>query len=114
MQATLLSVSIAIILALLVGKGIAAGVVGRSFDYSPAAGKTVWSLTLPQVAATLAAALVGYQTFNPAGQRLLDDKMMNVVLVLMLTTAVGGPILTESFAPQMRPANAPLPPSARK
>jgi len=99
---------IAVIPALLVGKGIAAGIVGRMFSYSPAARKTVWSLTLPQVAATLAAALVAFQTINPAGQRLLDDKMMNVVLVLMLTTAIGGPILTERFAPQMLSKRDPL------
>jgi Kef-type K+ transport system membrane component KefB len=94
---------IAIVLALLVGKGIASEIAGRAFAYSPAARKTMWALTLPQVAATLAAALVAYDTFDRAGQRLLDVKMMNVVLVLMLTTAILGPILTEHFAPQMLP-----------
>jgi hypothetical protein len=61
----------------------------------------MWSLTLPQVAATLAAALVAYDTFDPAGQRLLDSRMLNGVLVMMLTTAVLGPILTQVFAPRM-------------
>ena len=46
-----------------------------------------------------AAALVAYDTINRAGQRLLDVKMLNMVLVLMLTTAVLGPVLTERFAP---------------
>jgi hypothetical protein len=50
------------------------------------------------VAATLAAALVAYATFNPVGQRLLDDKMLNVVFVLMLITSILGPVLTERFA----------------
>ena len=94
---------IAIILALLVGKAIAAEGVGRKFGYTPTARKTMWSLTLPHVATTLAAALVAYVTFNGAGQRLLDVKMFNVVLVLMLTTAVLGPVLTERFAPHMLP-----------
>ena len=98
----------AIIFALLVGKGIAAEMAGRAFKYSQAARRTVWSLTLPQVAATLAATLVGYNTFNPAGQRLLDAEMLNVVLVL--TTSTLGPILTERFAPTMLPeAEAPTP-----
>ena len=44
-----------IIAALLIGKWIAAWVVGRAFDYSRDEQLTVWSLTLPQVAATLAA-----------------------------------------------------------
>jgi hypothetical protein len=60
-----------------------------------------WSLTLPQVAATLAATLVAYDTFNPAGQRLIDSRLLNVVLVLVLTTSILGPVLTEHFAPRM-------------
>jgi hypothetical protein len=62
---------------------------------------TMWSLTLPQVAATLAATLVAYDTFNPAGQRLIDSRLLNVVLVLVLTTSILGPVLTEHFAPRM-------------
>jgi Kef-type K+ transport system membrane component KefB len=92
---------IAIILALLVGKGIASEIAGRAFAYTRAARKTMWALTLPQVAATLAAALVAYDTFDRAGHRLLDPRILNVVLVLMLTTAILGPILTERFVPQM-------------
>jgi Na+:H+ antiporter len=94
----------AVILALLVGKFIAAEIAGRAFHYSSAERLTVWSLTLPQVAATLAAALVAYDTFNSAGQRLVDDRLLNVVLVLMLTTAILGPVLTARFAPRMLPA----------
>ena len=91
-----------VISALLLGKWIAAQIVGRAFDYTPAARKTMWSLTLPQVAATLAAALVAFNTFDPAGQRLIDTRLLNVVLVLMLTTAIFGPVLTARFAPPMR------------
>jgi Kef-type K+ transport system membrane component KefB len=88
-----------IIGALLVGKWIAAAIASRAFAYRPAARWTMWSLTLPQVAATLAATLVGFDTFNPAGQRLLDGRVLNAVLVLMLTTSILGPVLTEHFAP---------------
>jgi Kef-type K+ transport system membrane component KefB len=92
---------VAIISALLLGKGIAAGIAGRTFGYTRAARRTVWSLTLPQVAATLAAALVAYDTFSPARERLIDTDMLNVVFVLMLTTSILGPVLTERFAPGM-------------
>jgi Kef-type K+ transport system membrane component KefB len=91
----------AIVLALIGGKFIAAQITGRVFNYSSAARMTMWSLTLPQVAATLAAALVGFRTLDPQGQRLIDDRMLNVVFVLMLTTAILGPILTQHFAPRM-------------
>jgi Na+:H+ antiporter len=91
----------AVILALLVGKWIAAQIAGRVFGYTPAARITMWSLTLPQVAATLAATLVAFDTRNPAGQRLIDSRLLNVVLVLMLTTSILGPVLTEHFAPRL-------------
>ena len=37
----------------------------------------MWALTLPQVAATLAAAVVAFDTRNGAGQRMLDGMMLN-------------------------------------
>jgi Kef-type K+ transport system membrane component KefB len=90
-----------IIAALLVGKWLAAWVVGRTFGYSRDEQLTVWSLTLPQVAATLAATLVAHDTLSAAGQRLLDVRMLNVVFVLVLVTAILGPLLTERFAPRL-------------
>jgi Kef-type K+ transport system membrane component KefB len=91
----------AVIGALLVGKWIAAQTVGRAFAYSQNARLTMWSLTLPQVAATLAATLVAFDTRNPVGQRLVDARLLNVVLVLLLTTSILGPVLTEHFAPRL-------------
>jgi Kef-type K+ transport system membrane component KefB len=96
-------IACAVILALVIGKWIAAEIAGHAFQYSSAARLTVWSLTLPQVAATLAAALVAFNTMNKAGERLVDDRLLNVVLVLMLTTAILGPVLTAYFAPRMLP-----------
>jgi Na+:H+ antiporter len=104
---THLGLVLAIIGALFAGKWIAASIAARLFGYTPAARKTVWSLTLPQVAATLAATLVGYNTFNPAGDRLLGVEMLNVVFVLLLVTAILGPVLTERFAPGMLTEVAP-------
>jgi hypothetical protein len=48
---------------------------------------------------TLAATLVAYHTVNSDGQRMLDERMLNAVLVLMLVTSALGPVLTERFAP---------------
>jgi Kef-type K+ transport system membrane component KefB len=105
-----LGLTSAVILALLAGKWIAAQVAGRAFGYSPIARMTMWSLTLPQVAATLAATLVAFDTFDPAHQRLIDGRLLNVVLVLMLTTSILGPVLTERFTPRilldLKPAQA--------
>ncbi len=92
---------VSIIGALLVGKWMAAWAVGHVFGYSLNERLNIWSLTLPQVAATLAATLVAHDTLNSAGQRLLDDRTFNVVLVLVFVTSVLGPVLTERFASRL-------------
>ena len=80
---------------------IAAQACGRAFGYAPAARRTIWALTLPQVAATLAAALVATKTFNAAGQPLLDTRMFNGVLIMVLFTSILGPLLVQRLAPGM-------------
>jgi Sodium/hydrogen exchanger family len=88
--------------ALLVGKGIAAWAAGGAFGYTRDERLMVWWLTLPQVAATLAATIVAHDTLGPGSQRLLDDRMLNAVLMLMLTTSILGPVvLTERFATRL-------------
>src|SRR5258705_8504031 len=57
--------------ALLFGKEMAARGVGLAFGYNVNERLTIWSLTLPQVAATLAATLVAHQTFSADSERLL-------------------------------------------
>jgi Kef-type K+ transport system membrane component KefB len=94
---------IVILVAAALGKGIAAEVAGRAFAYSREARGTMWSLSLPHVASTLAAALVATRTLNNKGAPLLDATLLNIVLVLVVTTAILGPVLTERFAPHMLP-----------
>jgi Kef-type K+ transport system membrane component KefB len=90
-----------IVMALVIGKFLAAEISGRLFKYPQAARLTVWSLTLPQVAATLAATLVGFKTFDPGGNRLIDERILNSVFVLMLTTSILGPVMSQFFTPKM-------------
>jgi Kef-type K+ transport system membrane component KefB len=73
----------------------------RVFGYAPAARSTMWALTLPQVAATLAAAVVAVDRRDGLGQPMLDGTMLNAVLVLMLATSILEPVLTERFAPRV-------------
>ena len=101
------SLTSAIIIALVAGKWIAAEIAGRAFKYASAARLTMWSLTLPQVATTLAATLVAFNTFDAQHHRLIDDRMLHVVLVLMLITATLGPVLTQHFAPRMLEDSSP-------
>ncbi len=102
--------SVWLMLAILVGlsfsKYSAAQICQWLYRYTPAQKLMMWSLSLPQVAATLAAAVVGYQV------GLLDASVLNSVVVLMLVTATLGPILTSRAAAQMamQEEQAPLAP----
>ena len=42
-----------------------------------------------------------YRTVNAAGQSLLDSRMLNGVLIMVLVTAILGPVLTQRFAPRL-------------
>jgi Kef-type K+ transport system membrane component KefB len=90
-----------IVASLILGKGIAAAIAGRAFGYGRQATLTMWAMTMPQVAATLAAATVGYDTFNAAGERLLAEEIFNASLVLLVVTSLLGPVLTQLFTPGM-------------
>jgi Kef-type K+ transport system membrane component KefB len=88
---------LAIVGGLILAKWAAAEIAGRWWGISADERGLVASLTMPQVAATLAAALVGFNAVNAAGVRLLDERMLNTVLVLVVVTSVLGPVLTERY-----------------
>jgi Kef-type K+ transport system membrane component KefB/nucleotide-binding universal stress UspA family protein len=90
--------TVAIVAGLVGSKFVAAFLAKLLYRYNNAELLTMWSLSLPQVAATLAATLVAYKTFNSAGERLIDEGVLNSVIVLMLVTAIIGPIITSRFA----------------
>jgi Kef-type K+ transport system membrane component KefB len=85
---------------LIAAKFVAAQLTQRRFGYSRSEGRLIWSLSLPQVAATLAAAIVAFQTKNAAGVGLIDVSVINTVLVLVVVTSILGPIMTEHFGRQ--------------
>ncbi|MDZ8025510.1 MAG: cation:proton antiporter [Nostoc sp. DedQUE11] len=94
--------TVAIVLALIGSKFIAAFLAKLLYRYNTAELLTMWSLSLPQVAATLAATLVAYQSLNPAGERLINEGVLNSVIVLMLVTAILGPVITARFASSLQ------------
>ena len=92
-----LSLVAAIVGGLVGTKFLAAFVTQRLVGYTQMEGLLMWSLSLPQVAATLAAAVVAYNAKNAAGVRLIDEPVINTVVVLMVATSILGPMLTERF-----------------
>jgi Kef-type K+ transport system membrane component KefB len=87
-----------LVAALAAGKYLAAVLSALMFGGSRAQTALVWSLSLPQMAATLASAVVAYQTIDASGVRLLDESWVNATLVLVVVTCVAGPILSERSA----------------
>lgn len=90
-----LGLTVGIVLVLLLTKFLAAAIAGLWFRYSRLQILTMWSLSLPQVAATLAAALVGLQV------GLITAPVFNAVIVLMLVTSLVGSTTTSRFASQL-------------
>ena len=82
---------------LIASKFAAAGITSLILRFRKNDFGLMWSLSIPQVAATLAAALVAYNSINSAGERLIDEPVLNSVLIIVITTSVLGPILTEYF-----------------
>ncbi len=78
--------------AVIIGKAIAAFIGGRLGGFAWAEIGLMFSLTIPQAAATLAAAAVGLQL------GLFDTVVLNAVLVVVLVTLLVGSAVTELFS----------------
>ena len=80
---------------LLATKMLASLSVKYLFSYSWPQFWTMWSLSIPQVAATLAAAVVAYEA------KIINTQVFNSVILLMLVTAILGPLVTARAARQL-------------
>lgn len=95
----------AIVIGLISSKFLAALLAKIIYRYNTNEMLMMWSLSLPQVAATLAATLVAYQTVNSQGVRLIGDNVLNSVIVLMLVTSILGPMVTARVANKLSSLN---------
>jgi Kef-type K+ transport system membrane component KefB len=91
-----------LLLALGFGKWTAAGAYQKIAGLTATERRTVWSLSTPQMAATLAAAVVAHRALDQEGQPLIDVPVINAVLLLVMTTCVIGPVLTARFAKTLK------------
>ncbi|HIK26296.1 MAG: cation:proton antiporter [Thermosynechococcus sp. Uc] len=87
-----IGITAAIVVGLMGSKFVAAWLSALWYRYTPIEMLTIWSLSLPQVAATLATTLVGFQ------EGILTKDVLNSVLVLMVVTSILGPMITARTA----------------
>ncbi|MGB3199270.1 MAG: cation:proton antiporter, partial [Nodosilinea sp.] len=102
---TNLAFTLALTATLMLSKFLAALATKPFYRYSWTQVLTMWSLSMPQVAATLAAALVGLQ------QGIISGLEFNAVIVMMLVTSVAGPLLTARYAGRLVTPKLPRPES---
>jgi Kef-type K+ transport system membrane component KefB len=95
-----------VLAALFGAKWRAAESAGRLLGFLPAERRLMFGLTTPQVAATLAVALVAYSARNAAAERLIDQPMLNATVVLVIVSSLMGLIVTERAAQQISKATA--------
>jgi Kef-type K+ transport system membrane component KefB len=86
---------VAVVLTITITKLLAAWLAGKKLNYSPKERALMGALTIPQVSSTLAVALVAYESLNAAGERLIDEPLLNSILVLMVVSTVAGTIMVE-------------------
>jgi nucleotide-binding universal stress UspA family protein len=96
--------TLAIVVGLIASKFAAALLAKLVYRYNWNEMLTMWSLSVPQVGATLAATLVGYEV------GLLNEGVLNSVIVLMLVTATLGPLITSRVAVGLNPSPTNLEP----
>lgn len=87
-----LKLTLFIVIGLFASKFIAAFLAKLVYRYNWQEMLMMWSLSLPQVGATLAATLVGYRA------ELLPIWVLNSVVSLMLVTSTVGPLITSRLA----------------
>lgn len=92
---TSLGLTLAILIGVVISKFVGTSLAKLVYRYNWNEILTMWSLCLPHVAAPLAAAIVAREV------GLIDEAVFNAVIVLMLVTAIAGPITTRAFASQL-------------
>lgn len=86
----------------LVSKWGAARLSGLFYRMHRADSLIMFGLTTAHTAVALAVVTIGYVTFLPNGERMLDSRIMNATIVVILITCALAPIITASAASKIR------------
>jgi mannitol/fructose-specific phosphotransferase system IIA component (Ntr-type) len=88
-------VAVTMIIAVVLGKGGAAYLSQYLFKFSKAESWTIFGLTVPQAAATLAVTLIAYDI------GLFDDYILNGTIMMILVTCLIGPYVVEKYGKEV-------------
>jgi Kef-type K+ transport system membrane component KefB len=97
LQWTTIRLALGFVAALVIGKAIAAWLTGRIFGLAPADVGLLFSMSVAQAAATLAATIIGYNI------GLYDSDVVNAVMVVVAVSLILTSIGTNRFAPKIPP-----------
>lgn len=89
----------------LAGKWIACFLTQKIFGMRDTERRLMYGLSTAQAAATLAAALVGYNIIMPDGSRLFNEDILNGTVLLILVTCIVSSVITERTAKKMAVEN---------
>lgn len=92
-----LRLALGFVAALVVGKAIAAWLTGRIFAFTTAEVGLLFSMSVAQAAATLAATVIGYEV------GLYGNDVVNAVMVVVAVSLIVTSIGTNRFAPEIPP-----------
>ena len=93
--------TVGIVTGLIGAKFVAAKLSGKILRYTKDESNLMWAISTPQLAATVAAALVAYETINDKGTRLITETVFDTIFILMAITAILGPILAQIYAARL-------------
>jgi Kef-type K+ transport system membrane component KefB len=96
-QWTTIRLALGFVTALVIGKAIAAWITGRLFDLGPAEVGLLFSMSVAQAAATLAATVIGYNV------GLYGEDVVNAVMVVVAVSLILTSVGTNRFAPEIPP-----------
>lgn len=97
-----------LILLVSIGKLLAAKLIQGLFHHTATEGWTIYGLSVPQAAATLAVTLIGFEV------GLFDSPLVNAVVVMILFTCILGPAIVEKYGLLMAHESSHAPPEPRK
>ncbi len=90
-----LKVAVIMLFCALAGKWLACFLTQKLFGMRAVERRLMYGLSTSQAAATLAAALVGYNIILPDGSRLFNDDILNGTVLLILATCIVSSVITE-------------------